>query len=292
MSISSEIQRLQNAKADLKTAIESKGVTVSSSAKLDDYADLVDSISTGITPSGTMSISSNGTYDVTNYASADVSVSGGEWTSLGIAQNLEPNGDIVLNSESTYSIGQNAFAYKPIASIVAYKCTSMSSGSQFSGCSSLRKAVFPDLTLLAQSEFFNAAGVSTGSLLCFPSISGGQFNIIGSNNKFTIMDFGQSLPQMHNLTRSQYLKTLILRKTSVVTLTNAGYFNLTPFTSGASGGTGGTIYIPKVLYDQLGTGTNDYQSATNWSTIYGYGNTTFAQIEGSQYEDINWWENY
>lgn len=47
MSISSEIQRLQNAKADLKTAIEGKGVTVSSSAKLDDYADLVDAIQTG-----------------------------------------------------------------------------------------------------------------------------------------------------------------------------------------------------------------------------------------------------
>lgn len=44
MSISSEITRLQNAKADLKTALENKGVTVPSSATLDDYADLVDSI--------------------------------------------------------------------------------------------------------------------------------------------------------------------------------------------------------------------------------------------------------
>ena len=44
MSISSEISRLQNAKADLKTALENKGVTVPSSATLDDYADLVDGI--------------------------------------------------------------------------------------------------------------------------------------------------------------------------------------------------------------------------------------------------------
>lgn len=47
MSIASEISRLQTAKADLKTAIEGKGVTVSSGTKLDGYADLVDSIETG-----------------------------------------------------------------------------------------------------------------------------------------------------------------------------------------------------------------------------------------------------
>lgn len=47
MSIASEITRLQTAKADLKTAIEGKGVTVSASATLDAYADLVDSIETG-----------------------------------------------------------------------------------------------------------------------------------------------------------------------------------------------------------------------------------------------------
>lgn len=47
MSIASEISRLQTAKADLKTAIEAKGVTVPSSTKLDGYAALVDSIQAG-----------------------------------------------------------------------------------------------------------------------------------------------------------------------------------------------------------------------------------------------------
>ena len=47
MAISDEITRLQQAKADLKTAIEGKGVTVPSNATLDDYADLVDSIEAG-----------------------------------------------------------------------------------------------------------------------------------------------------------------------------------------------------------------------------------------------------
>lgn len=47
MSIATEITRLQNAKTDIKTAIEAKGVTVSSSAKLDTYDDYIAQISGG-----------------------------------------------------------------------------------------------------------------------------------------------------------------------------------------------------------------------------------------------------
>ncbi len=74
---------------------------------------------------------------------------------------------------------------------------------------------------------------------------------------------------------------LILRKSdAIVTLANQAAFYNTPF-----GNAGGTIYIPKALYDHLGDGTSlDYQSATNWSTVHGWGHTTWAQIEGSIYE--------
>ena len=47
MSIATEIIRLQTAKADLKTAIEAKGVTVSSATTLDGYATLVGEITSG-----------------------------------------------------------------------------------------------------------------------------------------------------------------------------------------------------------------------------------------------------
>ena len=47
MSIASEITRLQTAKANLKTSIEAKGVTVPSNATLDSYSGYVDSISSG-----------------------------------------------------------------------------------------------------------------------------------------------------------------------------------------------------------------------------------------------------
>lgn len=78
------------------------------------------------------------------------------------------------------------------------------------------------------------------------------------------------------------LSVLILRRSSICKLSNANAFNGSKF---KSGGTGGTIYIPKALYDHLGDGTSsDYKSATNWSTVNGYGTITWAKIEGSIYE--------
>ena len=107
MSISNEITRLQTAKTNLKSAIENKGVTVPSATKLDGYASLVDDIETitvdpisitsngtysapsghayspvtvsvpTFTPTGTLSITENGTYNVESFAQADVMVSGG-----------------------------------------------------------------------------------------------------------------------------------------------------------------------------------------------------------------------
>lgn len=47
MSIQTELTRLQNAKSDLRSAIQSKGVTVPSAATLDNYGALVEQIETG-----------------------------------------------------------------------------------------------------------------------------------------------------------------------------------------------------------------------------------------------------
>ena len=73
MSIASEITRLQNAKASIKTSIENKGVTVGDGT-LDTYASKIDAIETGITPTGTINITENGTYDISDKASANVNV--------------------------------------------------------------------------------------------------------------------------------------------------------------------------------------------------------------------------
>lgn len=69
--------------------------------------------------------------------------------------------------------------------------------------------------------------------------------------------------------------TLILRSSTLVSLENTNGLNTNPT----------TIYIPKVLYDALGTGgASDYLAATNWSSK-GYTASKFACIEGSVYEN-------
>ena len=71
------------------------------------------------------------------------------------------------------------------------------------------------------------------------------------------------------------LKTLVLRKTGTIcSMANANVLTSTPF---ASGGTGGTVYVPSTLIES-------YKTATNWSTLYAAGTCNFVAIEGSEYE--------
>lgn len=82
---------------------------------------------------------------------------------------------------------------------------------------------------------------------------------------------------------SPLLDTIVLDSDALIPLVSTSWTNNN--LAFKSGGTGGTIYIPKALYDHLGDGTaNDYKAATNWSTIDARGTITWAQIEGSEYE--------
>lgn len=62
MSIASEISRLQTAKADIKAAIEAKGVTVPAAAKLDTYDDYVAQISGGSGVIQPLTVTEDGIY--------------------------------------------------------------------------------------------------------------------------------------------------------------------------------------------------------------------------------------
>jgi len=157
----------------------------------------------------------------------------------------------------------------------------------------IRSGAFQNCYDLQAFQAHGATGLRSGAFrsdstirykldLAFPNVTsiGGyqcqNWNMMQSLDLTKCTSIARSFEGCSNFT------ILILRKSdAIVTLTHQGAFYNTPFITA----TGGTIYIPKALYDHLGDGTSlDYQNATNWSTVHGWGHTTWAQIEGSYYE--------
>lgn len=191
------------------------------------------------------------------------------------------SGPLVLSNVQT--IEGNAFQNCKALTSVTFPTHAISiSGEAFRGCSGIVGAIHiigtGNLTL---SAFRDVTGITT--LVCRDFTLIGSYAFSGCSSLAIVDTTAPRLYQNQVFSSCPALSTLILRNSSPVTLDNIDSFNSTPF---ASGGTGGTIYIPKALYDHLGDGTSsDYKAASNWSTIDGYGTITWAQIEGSQYEN-------
>lgn len=230
MSIATEITRLQTAKADLKTAIEGKGVTVPSATLLDGYASLVSSI-----PSG-----------------------GGDWLDDYLSGRIT---EIIYTGTS--NIMGIAFGKNTLLKFVGTKTTRITPLFQWN--TGIQVASFPKLTDFDSNATFQGCSKITTI----------DLGIVGwiPNNTFV------------NCT---LLDKLILRKSNGVSPL-AGTAVITTGTPFKNGGSGGTIYIPEVMYNHLGDGTSmDYKSASNWSTVDGYGTITWAKLEGSPYESEDW----
>lgn len=187
--------------------------------------------------------------------------SGGGYTKEDFVDYTKPEGALVFDqitfpADSGYLVGRTN-----ITSIFGtnYNETGNRAG-VFRNMTGLKYAVFPKLTRMYNS--FCAGCTNLEAIDWLGGGTGGSF-----------MWF-----------QCKKLKTMVIRKSDGISaLGSTNAFTATPF---ASDGSGGTIYIPKVLYDELGTGSSlDYKAATNWSTIDGYGTITWAQIEGSQYEN-------
>lgn len=124
----------------------------------------------------------------------------------------------------------------------------------FEGCILLPLLVSQSATIIYSYSFSGATSLKTVDFLGGDTSSG----------------IGQ-----HAFDNCSVFDTLIIRATGNVTkLGTTNAFTNTPF---ASGGTGGTIYVPDAMI-------SSYQSATNWSTILGYTNNQIKKIEGTIYE--------
>ena len=173
-------------------------------------------------------------------------------------------GAITVTATIATYVGDSAFQLNTGITKIFGKRIRGSGANTFSGATNLEYVVFGD-GLVAYSGSFSGC------------------------SKLKAVDFGGSPTTAQGFLRTNIFNgarvfdTLVLRGDTVWPLSYINVFSNTPF---ADGGAGGTIYIKKVLYDHLGDGSAlDYKSATNWSTVDGYGTITWAQIEGSQYEN-------
>lgn len=183
---------------------------------------------------------------------------GGEWTTSGIAGGTEPSGAIRIEN---VSVADYAMQSRSAITSVHIKNTNGQKS-------------------IGQNAFANCGALVT---IVGENISDFRATAVSGDRSLTAIDVDPNRIFSFAFQNASNLQTIVLRRSDVISaLLGTSAFNNTPF---KSGGTGGTIYIPKALYDHLGDGSAlDYKAATNWSTIDGYGTITWAQIEGSQYE--------
>lgn len=140
-------------------------------------------ISGGSTPTGTIEISANGTYNVAAFAQASVNVSGSDEDLL--AKNL----DFTLSGAYTYngaSLKANAFYNcSLLTSINCPSCTSIGSNALYN-CKSLASASFPVCTSIGSSAF---AYCSTLTSANFPACITIWSNAFYSCKSLTSVDF-------------------------------------------------------------------------------------------------------
>ena len=213
--------------------------------------------------------------------------------------NKAPSGNVVLNKATTIkryffngntlmtsissntvnTLNQNVFdACTNLTSISLPNCYRINGSYEFYNCSKLESLFIPNAT--------SAAGLNYTCRYCgfekfvMPKIKGQPIssNVFRNCTNLKVVDVGQpnQISNADNFNSASNFDTLIIRGLTVCALAAVGTnFSGTPF---ASGGTGGTLYVPQSLIQS-------YQSATNWVTILGYENNSIKAIEGSQYEN-------
>lgn len=202
-----------------------------------------------------------------------------------IASGSQPSGDLVITASV---IVANAFyAKNTITSIWAENATRLGNSAIQNGTGIKQVYIGGENSTIGT---YAIRGCTSLKSVRFPKFAyNAGFGGYGLQNcsSLELIDFGGIATITLNNMPSAPLHTLILRKSdNLVNLNNGTALdNSTAF---KNGGTGGEVYIPKVFYDHLGDGTSqDYKAKANWSNYVGYGTVTFKQIEGSQYEQLD-----
>lgn len=133
----------------------------------------------------------------------------------------------------------------------------------FYNCANLEKFICHNIGSGTLQHAFD--GVTKLKAIALPKFSAGGYTL-AYNGYLEAIDLAGIAGLGYGIATSMFrdcakLKYLIIRADTVKSLANVNAFTNTPF---ASGKAGGTLYVPASL-------VSSYQSASNWSTIFGYG---------------------
>ena len=204
-----------------------------------------------IVPAGKITISENGTYNVTAYASAEVSVASSGSGDTSIEDSLVTRTLTSYTNDRITTIGSNAFQHCHSLTTVSFPKATTIGSAAFFGCSSLTTVSFPNATTIGINAFQNCYSLTTVSFPKATTIGNNAF--FGCRNLTTV-----SFPKATTIGSSAFfrctkLQSIYLANSSVCTLTKSNAFSNTSIWSNK-----GSIFVPSSL-------VASYKAATNWA---------------------------
>lgn len=302
MSIATEISRLQNAKADIKTAIEAKGVTVPSSATIDSYNTYINQIQTG---------GGGGTNYLEQYANRSLSGSI-DFTQLGT--NIGPNmARYLLYGQTTItSVDLTGTGATKIADNFCNSCYSLTSivipdtvteignnfcqdsqlnsftfnnsvnkiGSYFLGNSRVTSLTIPSTVKSIGNDCLNGCKYLTQVIYNAPTTDIPQ-SLCNNTNSLSLIDLNSSVSNIKaycfsRQSASTDLLEVVLRKTdAIVNVYNP--IGESGFNAAFRNRRNIKLYVPSALIAS-------YEADSKWAAGITAGYLTIVALEGSQYE--------
>ena len=231
------------------------------------------SLEEGITPTGEITITENGTYDVTEYASVNVSIPNNTTELEDMFINHTMSGDYTNDRVTSVGLGTfsnsgltsvsfpnvtdvKSYAFYNNSKLTTINIPNMTSCGEYSFYgNNMADLEFLKLTTVGNYSFTNMVGCETITLPLVTTIGNSSFRG-KTGSKLKKVDLG-SVTSMQNMAFywNENFDTLIIRTPDTVcTLGGSSVFGGSKIHSKT-----GYIYVPKALVDQ-------YASATNWST--------------------------